>query len=318
MSNVKLRSRKGLSLRSRHGATLLKFSHRNGFDPNRQQGPIVEDAPTWLRDEFFISVLSKLTFVDLDSRISNKEKLPLGIKKLNERLCIETQREMDEGDWDSWTCSDGLAYTIKHCEWYQFYDCVEVVGDELKSIEPIYDGAPGFVDASKFTFDSYRAKVNEVFAKHQVGWRLNSRSQLESALPKDLADRVDGVEKKLDQFDAAREHFRKAKRYALGTHKDCENSIKESVSAFESVGKVLYDKTTTLGDVLNRMKKDGSAPPMLVNVMEKFYAYANAEPGVRHGGTQKPKSDEMDAELAMHLSAAFIRYAIEIQNQKLV
>lgn len=296
----------------------MKFSHRNGFDPDRQQGPIIEGAPNWLRDEFFISVLSKLTFVDLDSRISNKEKLPLGIKKLNERLCIETQREMDEGDWDSWTCSGGLAYTIKHCEWYQFYDCVEVVGDELKSVKPIYDGACGFVDASKFTFDTYRAKVNAIFAKHQVGWRLNSRSQLESALPKDLADRIDDVEKKLDQFDAAREHFRKAKRYALGTHKDCENSIKESVSAFESVGKVLYDKTTTLGDVLNRMKKDGSVPPMLVNVMEKFYAYANAEPGVRHGGTQKPKSDEMDAELAMHLSAAFIRYAIEIQNQKLV
>ncbi|WP_426619792.1 AbiJ-NTD4 domain-containing protein [Pseudomonas rustica] len=295
----------------------MKFSHRNNFDPNRQQGPIVEDAPMWLRDEFFITVLSKLTYIDLDSRVKNKEKLPLGIKKLNERLCIETQRQMDEQDWDSWTCNDGLAYTIKHCEWYQFYDCVEAVGDELKSVEPFYLGAPGFVDFSTLTFDAYRAKVNEILAKHQVGWRLNSRSQLESALPKDLADRIDGIEKKLDQFDAAREHFRKAKRYVLGTHKDYENSIKESVSAFESVGKVLYNKTATLGDVLSRMKKDGSVPPMLVNVMEKFYAYANAEPGVRHGGTQKPKSDEMDAELAMHLSAAFIRYAIELQSQKL-
>lgn len=295
----------------------MKFSHRNGFDPKRKLGPIVEDAPAWLRDEFFVSVLSKLTYIDQDSRIGNKEKLPLGIKTLNERLCVEVQREMDNDDWDSWSCQNGLAHTIKTCEWYQFYDCVEVIGDELKAVEPFYDGAPGFVDTSKFTFNAYRAKVNELFAKHQVGWRLNSRSQLESALPKDLADRIDSVEKNLDQFEAAREHFRKAKRYGLGTHKDCENSIKESVSAFESVGKVLYDKTTTLGDVLTRMKKDGSVPPMLVSVMEKFYAYTNAEPGVRHGGTQKPKSDEMDAELAMHLSAAFIRYAIEIQNTKL-
>lgn len=295
----------------------MKFSHRHGFDPNRQQGPIVEDAPMWLRDEFLINILSKLSYVDLDSRVKNTEKLPLGIKQLNERLCIETQREMDDADWDSWTCSEGLALTIKHCEWYQFYDCVEVVGDELKTVEPFYIGAPGYIDYSKFTFDAYRSKVNDIFARHQVGWRLNSKSQLESALPKDLADRVDGVEKKLDQFEAAREHFRKAKRYVLGTNKDYENSIKESVSAFESVGKVLYDKTSTLGDVLSRMKKDGSVPPMLVNVMEKFYAYANAEPGVRHGGIQKPKSDEMDAELAMHLSAAFIRYAIELRNQRL-
>jgi len=138
----------------------------------------------WLRDEFFITVLSKLTYVDLDSRVKNEEKLPLGIKRLNERLCIETQRQMDDEDWDSWTCNDGLAYTIKHCEWYQFYDCVEAVGDELKSVEPFYLDAPGFVDFSKFTFDAYRAKVNAILAKHQIDWRLNSRSQLESALPK--------------------------------------------------------------------------------------------------------------------------------------
>ena len=295
---------------------LLKFSHRNGFDPNRQQGPIVDDAPPWLREEFHISILSKLTYVDLDSRVKNKEMLPLGIKSLNERLCIETQRQMDDSDWDSWTCSDGLAYTLKHCEWYQFYDCVELVGEQLKSVEPSYKGAPGTIDVAAFSFTAYRKKVNDAFIKHNVGWRLNSKSQLESALPKDLADRMDGVEAELDKFEAAREHFGKAKRYALGTHRDCENSIKESVSAFESVGKVLHDRTATLGDVLSRMKKDGSVPPMLVTVMEKFYAYANAEPGVRHGGVQKPKSGDMDAELALHLSGAFIRYIIEVQSQE--
>lgn len=107
----------------------MKISHRNGFDPNRQQGPIVDDAAPWLREEFHISILSKLTYVDLDSRVKNKEMLPLGIKSLNERLCIEAQRQMDDSDWNFWACSDGLAYTLKHCEWYQFYNCVEVVGE---------------------------------------------------------------------------------------------------------------------------------------------------------------------------------------------
>ncbi|UST92745.1 AbiJ-NTD4 domain-containing protein [Pseudomonas siliginis] len=294
----------------------MKFSHRNGFDPNRAEGPIVEDAPSWLRDDFFINVLSKLTYVDQDSRVKNKERFPLGIKSLNERLCVEVRREMDEGDWDSWTCQEGLAFTIKKCEWYQFYDCVEVIGEELQEIEPLYEDASGDIDVPKFTFAAYRARVNELFNKHQIGWRLNVKSQLESALPKDLSDRMETVEKQLDQYEAAREHFRKAKRYALGTHKDPENSIKESVSAFESVGRVLYEKSATLGDALSKMKKDGVVPPMLVAVMEKFYAYANAAPGVRHGAAQMPKSAEMDAELAMHLSAAFIRYAIEIKGSK--
>lgn len=292
----------------------MKFSHRNGFDPSRTAGPIVEDAPSWLRDDFLINVLSKLTYIDMDSRVKNSERLPLGIKALNERLCVEVQREMDDSDWDSWSCKEGLAFTIKKCEWYQFYDCVEVIGEELQNFEPSYEGAPVDIDVPRFTFDAYRSRVNDLFTKHQIGWRLNTKSQLESALPKDLSDRIDKVEKQLDQYEAAREHFRKAKRYALGTHKDPENSIKESVSAFESVGRVLYDKTSTLGDALAKMKKDGSVPPMLVSVMEKFYAYANAAPGVRHGGVQMPGSAEMDAELAMHLSAAFIRYAIEMKG----
>jgi hypothetical protein len=55
---------------------------------------------------------------------------------------------------------------------------------------------------------------------------------------------------------------------------------------------------------------------MLVTVMKKFYAYTNAKPGVRHGGVQKPKSGDMDAELALHLSGAFIRYIIEVQSQE--
>ena len=41
-------------------------------------------------------------------------------------------------------------------------------------------------------------------------------------------------------------------------------------------------------------------------------------PPIEVSGEIRPlQSDEMDAELAMHLSAAFIRYAIELRNQKL-
>ncbi|MDO2281021.1 hypothetical protein Q2464_25090, partial [Escherichia coli] len=77
----------------------------------------IEDAPTWLREEFYISVLSKLIYIDQDNRVSNKEKRPLGIKKLNERLSIETQRQMEEEDWDTWTCAEGLAGTLRHGQW---------------------------------------------------------------------------------------------------------------------------------------------------------------------------------------------------------
>ena len=298
---------------------LLKFSHRNEFDPNRPSGPIINDAPTWLRNQFFANVLSLFTYIDSDIYQINIKNLPLGIKKLNARLCLELDRELDAFDWDSASCTDGLKYTIRNCEWYQFYDFIEIIGEEIKKAELKSDSfiinlEPLF-PAKTPLFNDYQKEVNNLFTKHNIEWNLNHHSQLETALPKALADRINDTEKNLDKFEAARDHYRKAKRYALGTHKDSENSIKESISALESVGKVLYPKTATLGDVLKCMKKDESIPRMLVDVIQRFYDYANSEPGVRHGGTTKPNSDEPDAELGLHLSAAFIRYIISMKRE---
>ena len=298
---------------------LLKFSHRNEFDPNRPSGPIIHDAPTWLRNYFFANVLSKFIYNELDIFKININLLPLGIKKLNGRLCLELDRELDAFDCDSASCTDGLRYTIRTCEWYQFYDFIEIIGEEIKRKELEGDGFlidtdPLFQAQTPF-FDAYRKEVNNLFTKHNIEWHLNNRSELETALPKALATIINNTEKNLDKFEAARDHYRKAKRYALGTHKDSENSIKESISALESVGKVLYPKTATLGDVLKSIRKDESIPKMLVEVIQKFSDYSNSEPGVRHGGTKKPNSDELDAELALHLSAAFIRYIVKSNEQ---
>lgn len=298
---------------------ILKFSHRNEFDPNRPSGPIVNEAPIWLRNYFFASVLSNFIYNESNTVRVNINHFPLGIKKLNARLCLELNRELDDFDCDSASRIDGLRYTIKNCEWYQFYDFIEIIGEEIKKIDLRDDGftfdlEPIFPAKTPF-FNSYQKEVNNLFTKHNVEWHLNHHSELETALPKALAERINNTEKSLDKFEAARDHYRKAKRYALGTHKDSENSIKESISALESVGKVLYPKTATLGDVLKHMKRDESIPKMLVDVIQRFYDYANSEPGVRHGGSKKPNSDELDAELALHLGAAFIRYVIKTKSQ---
>lgn len=58
------------------------------------------------------------------------------------------------------------------------------------------------------------------------------------------------------------------------------------------------------------MRKDGSVSPMLITVIEKFYAYANAEPAVRHGCDKDSYVLEHNAELALHFAAAFIRTLI--------
>jgi hypothetical protein len=289
----------------------MKFSHRFGFDPEYKNEPISEDAPNWLKSLFFITVLEPLLYIDGDSRKKNEESKPLGVKDLIERLCAENGQETDSEDYDSWSCWDALKYRLMNLEWYQFYDFVEITAIKIKEKEIEYSSAWDNSPFESFMFPSYRQKVNDLFSQHKIQWKLSEGGKLETALPKDLETRVSAIDSTLqDKFEPARVHYSKARSYILSPSKDPENSIKESVSAVESVCKTIYPKCATLGDALKAMKREQLISPMLVTVFEKFYAYTNAEPAVRHGSNKMSGVDEMDAELALHMSAAFIRTII--------
>jgi hypothetical protein len=289
----------------------MKFSHRFGFDPEYKNEPISNDAPKWLKSLFFLNVLEPLLYIDGDSRQQNTESKPIGIKDLIERLCAENCQEADSEDYDSWSCWDALKCRITGLEWYQFYDFVEIVAMKVKEKEIDYNAAFDSSRFESFLFPSYRQKVNELFSQHKIQWKLNEAGKLETSLPKDLETRVSAIDSALqDKFEPARVHYSKARSFILSPSKDPENSIKESVSAVESVCKTIYPNCATLGDSLKAMKKEKLISPMLITVFEKFYAYTNAEPAVRHGSDKMSGVDEMDAELALHMSAAFIRTII--------
>lgn len=290
----------------------MKFSHRFGFDPEYKNEPIIHDAPNWLKSLFFIKVLDPLLYIDMDSRFNNDEKKPLGIKSLIERICAETSKDTDQQDFDSWSCLESLKFIINSLEWYQFYDIVELIGELIKDNEHVYFDMLGGNAYEQFMFSSYRQKINDLFSQHKVQWKLSELGSLESALPKDLQARIQHTDNILmDRFEPARKHYAKARAFILSPSTDPENSIKESVSALESVCKSIYPNTSTLGDALKLMKKEKLISPMLITVFEKFYTYANAEPAVRHGSDKESNVIEYDAELALHMSAAFIRNIIQ-------
>jgi hypothetical protein len=145
-----------------------------------------------------------------------------------------------------------------------------------------------------------------------IGWRLNDKSELEKQVPQFLAKRIAATDAALaDDFEPARKHYQKAIQYTLGTQTDPENAIKEVTSAIESVGKVFYANTNTLGDVVKEMKKDKTWPAQLVLMIERYYAYASSEPAVRHGSTVSSRVLLSDSEFCLHVGAAIIRYLME-------
>ena len=165
---------------------------------------------------------------------------------------------------------------------------------------------------AKFGFEVYKERVNELFAHENVAWRLSDAAQLQRRVPEVLRKRVESTEQSLaSRFEPAREHYRKALRYLQEHPLDPENSIKETVSALESVARVLFPKATTLGGAVKEMRRAQTVPPGLLTLVEKIYAFASDEPAVRHGGAASSRVIREDAELCFHVGVALIRYLID-------
>lgn len=286
----------------------MKFSHRHGYDPEFINKAVRDEAPKWVRKLYFSKVLEKFTD---DGMSSNREKKPVPVYDLINDILAMNDEDPDDYYLSHTPAADVLRNLVMGIPWYRFYDTVETVAEKLIIKGDEENFAWGMQKNESLSFSAYRQRVNELFSEYKVDWKMNAAGQLESPLPQFLEEKIQGVEEKLaDRFRPARAHYVKARAYALGAHRDAENSVKESISAIESVCKTFYPGAATLGDALKMMKKDGSISPLLIGVVEKFYAYANAEPAVRHGSHRASSVLEYDAELALHFAAAFIRTLI--------
>jgi len=293
---------------------MTTFSRRYGYDPKIPPQPILEDAPAWLRIAYINQILNPFTFIDDDSRYDNAANSPLGIKALNETICFRLQKEIDSNIYDSWYCQEYLHGLINDGEWYQFYDIVEIVGKQIKTTESFWVKSNSQSDKEqikRYGFHVYRKLVNDMFAENNVGWQLDSDGLLKREVPESLSENIKATQEELKGvFEPAYEHSRKAARYIYERPLDPENAIKEIVSALESIGRTLYPKTTTLGDVVKELKRANTLPQHLITVIEKFYAFASSEPAVRHGSPTSSRVSLNDAEFCVHVGMALIRYLI--------
>lgn len=282
----------------------MRFSAR--LEVSKGKRPqILEDAPRPTRIGFIKGVLGSFLGTDGDYRSPMKE--PLEITETHQAFIVLIRDEADPWDYDNESPWGALTHHLKTCVWAEFYDFVELVGAQLikKEVNGPFDG-PEY-------FKEYQAKVNALFQEDAIGWSLNDRSELYRQVPKPLAKRVAATEAELtDRFELARVHYQKALTYLHQHPIDEANSIKEIVSALESVSRVIFPKASTLGDAVKLMRKDSRYAPHLVDSLEKLYVYSNATPLVRHGHVKAGRPLLVEAELVLFVGVAFIRYLIEV------
>jgi len=265
-----------------------------------------EDAPRPTRIGYIKGVLP--TFVG--SRHGYRPiQQPLDTQDTHQAFIALIRDEADPWDYDSQSSWEGLCTHLKDCDWPEFYDFVELIGKLLIEKE---DNIPFGVE---YDFSSYQKKVNALFEEDAIGWSLTEKSELHRHVPPAMAKRLHVTRAALtDRFQNARVHYQKAESYLHQHPIDEANSIKEMISAIESVAKVIAPNASTLGDAIKLLRKDSRFSQHLLDGLEKLYVYSNATPMVRHGHVHVGEPNLQEAELMFFAGVSYIRYLIDVDN----
>ena len=188
-------------------------------------------------------------------------------------------------------------------DWYELYDLIEFMLDWIAK------------DSRRENqLWSFKDNLNNVLESNMSGYRIIETSvtpiiedeeieEIESAIH--LADPLNGVKKHI---------LAALEMYSKKQDPDYRNSVKESISAVESLCRIICgDPKATLGEALDSIEKKGliSLHKALKTGLSKIYGYSSDEQGIRHAFTDgKSEIFQEDARFMLVSCSAFVNYLI--------
>jgi hypothetical protein len=191
-------------------------------------------------------------------------------------------------------------------QWYGVYDFLEFVVN--MDVESIKENSKGFKEF-----------CNSVFEREFSGYRFIN----DQISPITNENEIEEIEKAIEQsgsFTAligVNIHLKSAlDKLSDKKIPDYRNSIKESISAIESVSKVISgNKKDSLSGALDKIKGKIKIHPALERGFKQLYGYTSDSDGIRHALMEEDNCDFEDAKYMLVSSSAFINYLI-VKAQK--
>jgi len=182
-------------------------------------------------------------------------------------------------------------------EWYTIFDFIE------KYLRQCDDAI----------FNKMQTEFNDILEDEVSAYRL-----LEGlVVPITNKSEMDSISDAMKTpFETANIHISKAlESFANREKPDYENSIKESISAVESICSAITGMTgaqATLGKTIKKLKDAGiHIHPAMENAFTSLYGYTSDEGGIRHGGIDFVEAPSEDAKYMLISCSAFVSYLVE-------
>lgn len=188
---------------------------------------------------------------------------------------------------------DGIVAAIReyffHCKWFEVYDLLEHILNYFKD-------------------QVLNELINKTLENELSGYRFVGNCIT------DITDKqeIDMLEQALtpDKFSAVSAHLKRALELLSERKKpDYRNSIKESISAVESMAKLITkNPKATLGEALKVLERSNKIHPALKEGFANLYGYTSDEGGIRHAMLEEPNLSASDAKFFLLSCTSFVNY----------
>ncbi len=186
------------------------------------------------------------------------------------------------------------------CQWFEVYDFVECVAANYRS-DRAARFRESFVEACNFVME------REVSAYRFVGDKI---------VPIAEPEQMDEIDQALERANGpVRAHLRRAlDLLADRSAPDYRNSIKESISAVESLVVSVVGEKGTLGQLIKRLDERAPVHPALRSGYGSLYGYTSDEGGIRHALLEANTITFADAKFFLVVCSAFVNLVQDKTN----
>jgi hypothetical protein len=198
-------------------------------------------------------------------------------------------------------------------EWYEVYDFIEYLPNiNVESLSTPYETLPRMVYKEKSY--SFVVLCNEILEKEVSGYRFIEKTivPISDKLEIETIEKALSDSSEYSKLSGVRKHLETATNF-LSDRKmpDYRNSIKESISAIESICQIISgDKKAELGKTLKSLSTSINLHGSLKEGFTKIYGYTSDGDGIRHALLEESSLDFEDAKYMLVACCGFVNYLI--------
>ncbi|MES2780862.1 MAG: hypothetical protein V4651_13295 [Bacteroidota bacterium] len=210
--------------------------------------------------------------------------------------------QIDEIPHRQYEVNEYIKYKFFKVEWFELYDFIEYT---IVALSP-----PEF----EFNISHFESALNDVLEREFSGFRViqNTISPITNETEiKEITHSI-VLTSNFTALKGCNIHLQAAlTKLSDKKHPDYRNSIKESISAIESLAKIISNNAKdSLGASLDKIKGKIKLHSALEKGFKQIYGYTSDDDGIRHALTDESSCDFEDAKFMLVSCSAFINYLI--------